>query len=75
VGVRLGRVAELRPVPEGALEVIPDDLLPLHDPLPGMALDPVSEALVELGACLLGRSGVCRLLDQQVVKAEGVLTG
>ena len=53
-------------------QVEPDDLLLLDDPLPQLALEPISEPLVELGSGRLRDGLVRRVADQQVPERERV---
>ena len=75
---RLGPIVwrrELRSICVGLLQVIRDDLLLLHDRVAPHALEPVGEALVELGTLALGDRLVRGVADQHVTEPEGVLAG
>ena len=72
-GQRRVGLAELLLVSHCLLEVVADDLVPL-DQLAAALFDPARIALVQVRACGLGQSTVCRVTDQQVAKTEPILT-
>src|SRR5262245_21648337 len=68
------RQVELSLITPGPLEVIAEDLVHLDAPR-GTLLEPEREAFVELRASRLGQPAVRGVADQQVLKAEPVVTG
>ena len=62
-----------RPIPVGLLEVVADDLVALDEVV--RPIEPVGEALVQLGAGRLGQRLVCRVANQQVPEAEAFVLG
>ena len=65
-------LAELAPEHDGALEVVSEQLIGDCD-LTRPGVEPVREALVEIGAQLLGHALVGAVADQLVAEAEDVL--
>ena len=66
--------AELASVARRLLEVVADDLVEL-DQLARVRVEPVGEALVQLGARLLRQRVVRGVADQQVAEPERVVAG
>ena len=65
----LVRRTEFRPIPIRLLEVVPDDLVPLSERA-RYAIEPVREALVEVGTGRLRDRAVGGVTDQQVSEPE-----
>ena len=77
-GERLGLLAappELDQEAVRLLEVVAEDLLELVHALAGRSLEPVREALVELGARLLRQRAVGGVPEQDVAELEGLVVG
>ena len=68
------RTAELAPVARGLFEVVADDLVEL-DESARVPLEPVGEALVQVGARCLRQRVVGGVADQEVAEAVGVVAG
>ena len=66
-GILIG--VELQSVPAGPLEVVADDLLEFGDARPRTPLEPVRQALVQLGPERLGQPPVRSVVDEPVLEA------
>ena len=70
----VGNGSELQPVAVSLLQVVADDLALLVGMVAGRPFQPVSAALMEDRAQILGQGAVGGLLDEDVAESEGVLS-